>query len=34
MNIEIKFNETAQANEFASALKDKNLRGVKVKQTQ
>jgi hypothetical protein len=34
MNIEIKFDQTAQANEFASALKDKNLRGVKVKQTQ
>ncbi len=34
MNIEIKFDKTAQANEFASALKDKNLRGVKVKQTQ
>lgn len=34
MNIEIKFDQTAQANEFAFALKDKNLRGVKVKQNQ
>ena len=34
MNIQIKFYELEQANEFASVLKDKNLRGAKVKQVQ
>lgn len=34
MNIEIKFDQADQANEFAAALKDKNLRGVKVKKAQ
>jgi hypothetical protein len=32
MNIQIKFNEIEQANKFAGALKDKNLRGARVKQ--
>ena len=34
MNIEIRFDQPVHANEFATALKDKNLRGVKVNQVQ
>ncbi len=34
MKFEIKFPDTEQANEFATTLKDKNLRGVKVSQAE
>lgn len=34
MNLEIKFNDLDQATEFASILKDENLRGARVSQAQ